>query len=77
MEARLHVAALDHNYGADRAQATTRAGTLQFKQEYSKPAGTYVVKPIAATKDYSFRTELLRGITHRCSKGKVFCYPDI
>lgn len=70
MEGRLRVAALDHNYSVGRDQATTQAGYLQFKQEYSKAAGAYIVKPIPVNKDYSFRRELLVGIMHRCVTGQ-------
>lgn len=72
MEGRLQVAALDHNYSVGRSQARTQAGLLKFKQEYSKAAGTYVVKPIPVNKKYSFRKVLLVGIMQRCLKGK-FC----
>ena len=33
--------------------------TLRFKLQYSKPAGTYITKPIKVAKTYNFRTELL------------------
>ena len=46
MQARLRLAALDNNHHVDRQQATTRNGELRFKLQYSKPAGTYIAKPI-------------------------------
>lgn len=71
MKARLQVAALDNNFNNKRQQATTKQGNIRFKQEYSKPAGGYVVKPIKGAKDWSFRRELLIGITNRCARGKA------
>lgn len=69
MEARLRLAAMDHNYAVGREQACKADGTLRFKVEYSKSAGAYVVKKIKTQKTWSFRQELLAGILHRCSTG--------
>ena len=66
MQARLRLAALDNNHHVDRQQATTRNGELRFKLQYSKPAGTYIAKPIKVAKTYDFRTELLCGVVQRC-----------
>ncbi len=74
MQARLQVAAMDHNYSAEREQACTRAGVARYKQSYSKAAGGYVVKAIKIQKDYSFRQKLLTGIIDRCSKGICHFY---
>ena len=71
MKARLSLAALDHNFSAEREQACTKAGVARYKQEFSKSAGGYIVKPIKVDKDYSFRKELLSGITERCLQGKL------
>ena len=75
MKARLHVAAMDHNYSADRDLATTQAGNSRFKLEYSKPAAQYVTKPIKVKKDWSFRKELLVGIADRCLRGNQYLLP--
>jgi hypothetical protein len=69
MVARLRVAALDHNTTVGREQAQTREGLLRYKLEYSKSAGKYVTKPIKIEKDWSFRKQLINGISDRCSKG--------
>jgi len=49
--------------------ATTSDHRLRYQLQYSKSAGRYVVKKIMAPKDYSFRTEILEGITSRCMSG--------
>ena len=49
--------------------ATTSDHRLRYQLQYSKSAGRYVVKKIMAPKDYSFRTEILEGITSRCMRG--------
>lgn len=69
MEARLHVAAMDHNFNIQREAATTTEGHLQYKLEYSKGAKSYITKPIKMPKDCSLKTELLDGMKHRCSTG--------
>jgi len=69
MEARLRLAAMDHNLAVDREQAKTSAGTLKFKLEYSKPAQAYIVKKVKSHKDWSFRKELLAAIKDRCCTG--------
>ena len=74
MQARLRVAAMDHNHSTDREFASTLAGSMRFKLEYSKPAGRYTVKPIKVQKDYSFRKELVAGIADRCSRGNIIDY---
>lgn len=71
MQARLRLAALDNNHHVDRQQATTRKGELRFKLQYSKPAGTYIAKPIKVAKTYDFRTELLCGVVQRCYAKKT------
>ena len=42
---------------------------LRYQLQYSKSAVRYVVKKIMAPKEYSFRTEILEGITSRCMSG--------
>ena len=69
MQARLRLAALDHNSAVGRMQARTASGVLRFKHEYSKSAGCYIVKPIKQSKDWLFREQLLAGISDRCPKG--------
>ncbi|XP_034094542.1 coiled-coil domain-containing protein 73-like [Gymnodraco acuticeps] len=41
------LAALDHNHNIDREQVQTKKGALQFKLQYSKPAGGYVGSPMS------------------------------
>ena len=41
-EARLRVAALDHNSNVARDNAVTRDGKLQFRHQFSKAAKQYV-----------------------------------
>lgn len=65
-QARLRLAALDHNHNIDREQAQTKKGALQFKLQYSKPAGGYVVKAMKTPKSYNFRREIMVGVVERC-----------
>ncbi|KAK5916114.1 hypothetical protein CesoFtcFv8_001643 [Champsocephalus esox] len=65
-QARLRLAALDHNHISDREQAQTKKGALQFKLQYSKPAGGYVVKAMKTPKSYNFRREIMVGVVERC-----------
>ncbi|KAI4805134.1 hypothetical protein KUCAC02_009764 [Chaenocephalus aceratus] len=60
------LAALDHNHNIDREQAQTKKGALQFKLQYSKPAGGYVVKAMKTPKSYNFRREIMVGVVERC-----------
>ena len=69
--ARLHVAAMDHNYGTEREHAHTRSGHLRYKFQYSIASADYVVKPIKTGKEHKYRQELLLGITDRCKNGKI------
>ncbi len=61
---------MDHNHHVDREQAKTKKGQLRFKQQYSKGAGHYVVKPIKVEKEHSYRGELLKGVVDRCQQGR-------
>ncbi|KAK5903895.1 hypothetical protein CgunFtcFv8_007639 [Champsocephalus gunnari] len=65
-QARLRLAALDHNHNIDREQAQTKKGALQFKLQYSKPAAGYVVKEMKTPKSYNFRREIMVGVVERC-----------
>ncbi|KAI4830461.1 hypothetical protein KUCAC02_002091 [Chaenocephalus aceratus] len=64
-QARLHLAALDHNHNIDRSRHR-QEGALQFKLQYSKPAGGYVVKAMKTPKSYNFRREIMVGVVERC-----------
>lgn len=46
----------------------TADNKLRYQLQYSKSAG-YVVKKVMASKDYSFRGEILEGIAARCTSG--------
>ncbi|KAI4826949.1 hypothetical protein KUCAC02_030379, partial [Chaenocephalus aceratus] len=65
------LAALDHNHNIDREQAQTKKGALQFKLQYSKPAGGYVVKAMKTPKSYNFRREIMDGCTMQCAGGSL------
>ncbi|XP_034084830.1 uncharacterized protein LOC117554485 [Gymnodraco acuticeps] len=65
-QARLRLAALDHNHNIDREQAQTKKGALQFKLQYSTPAGGYVVKAMKTPKSYNFRRDIMVGVVERC-----------
>ncbi|CAB1314733.1 unnamed protein product [Coregonus sp. 'balchen'] len=54
--------------GYNKGGATTKEGVLRFKQEFSKAARSFVVKPIKE-KTWCFRSELLHGIVDRCANG--------
>lgn len=54
-----------------RGPACTKNGQQQrYKLEFSKSAGTYIVKPIKEPKKLTFQEELLHAIEDRCSIGK-------
>jgi len=55
LEARLRVAALDHNSNVDRKTAKTKEGEEQHKHQYSKSAQQYVVTPLKVDKNNTFR----------------------
>uniref|UniRef100_A0A3B4XFR6 Uncharacterized protein n=1 Tax=Seriola lalandi dorsalis TaxID=1841481 RepID=A0A3B4XFR6_SERLL len=66
LEARLHVAALDHNNHVDRETAKTKQGEEQHKHQYSKAAQQNVVTPLKVDKDYTFRKNIVAGVINRC-----------
>uniref|UniRef100_A0A8C9Z2U6 Uncharacterized protein n=1 Tax=Sander lucioperca TaxID=283035 RepID=A0A8C9Z2U6_SANLU len=62
LEARLRVAAMDHNSNVDRKTAKTKEGEEQHKHQYSKSAQQYVVTPLKVDKDYTFRKNIVAGV---------------
>ena len=69
MVARSMLAALDNNLNAGRSQAHTKAGQPRWKMQWSKASKTYVVKKISASKDYSFRLDLVNHVLERAEEG--------
>ena len=55
------LAILDHNYNVDRPQAT-KTGDARFKLVFPKFKKTWISKPIAEKKDYTFRHDILARI---------------
>jgi len=74
MIARTQLAILDFNCGSECQQATTKDGTLRYKQVFSKITQTWVVKKITAKKDRLYLSELLEGIQSGEVEGNL---PDI
>ena len=71
MEARLCVAALDHNSKVKRDTATTKEGEEQQKHQYSKAAQQYVVTPLKGAKNYLFRKNIVTGVITRCKSTSI------
>lgn len=65
-QARLRVAALDHNNNVVREDATKSDGEKQMKHYFSKAANRHVVAPVKVVKDYSFRKEIVAAALRRC-----------
>ena len=65
-EARLRVAALDHNHNVMRETANTKGGEKQMKHYFSKAAKQHVVAPVKVGKDFSFRKDIVAGALKRC-----------
>lgn len=65
-EARLRVAALDHNHNVIRETAKTKQGEEQMKHQFSKASQQYVVVPVKVCKDYSFRKDIVAGALKCC-----------
>ena len=70
MKARLHLAALDHNYIVEREQAQTKEGEARYKLQFSKPSMHYVVKPIKVAKEHHYREELIKMVLESCRQSK-------
>uniref|UniRef100_A0A667WS90 Uncharacterized protein n=1 Tax=Myripristis murdjan TaxID=586833 RepID=A0A667WS90_9TELE len=64
-EARLRVAALDHNSSVNREIAKTKEGQKQHKHQYSKSAQQFVVTSRKVDKDYTFRKDIVSGVVLR------------
>lgn len=71
LEARLRVAALDHNSNVNRETATTKEGEEQHKHQYSKAAQQYVVTPLKVDKDYLCRKNIVAGEITRCKSTSI------
>jgi hypothetical protein len=69
MQARLQLAALDHNKNANLQQAVRKDGELSFKLRYSKVAKKYIAAPIKHAKSTDYRQEIIIGIAHMCAEG--------
>ena len=73
MEARMQLAALDHNCNVNREQAVVKkarkgsapVGTLRFQSKYSKATSQWVVKPIPVAKSYNFIDDILTAMVDR------------
>ena len=65
-QARLRVAALDHNHNVIRENASTKEGEKQMKHYFSKASKQYVVAPVKMPKDYSFRKDIVAGALKSC-----------
>ncbi|KAL1252265.1 hypothetical protein QQF64_020061 [Cirrhinus molitorella] len=70
LEARLRVAALDHN-NVNKETAKTKKGEEQHKQQYSKTAQQYVVKPLKVVKDYNFRRNIVASVINKCKSTSI------
>lgn len=71
MQARIHLAALDHNNNATLEQAVTADGDPKYKQRYSKAAKSYVLAAVKAHKDTNYRKDIMHSISETCSEGSV------
>ena len=64
MVARTILSMLDHNCNLDCHRATAKTGDAQFNLVFLKFKKTWISKPIAERKDYTFRHDLLARIIH-------------
>ena len=62
MIARTQLAVLDFNSGSNNVQATTKDGTLQYKQQFSRVTQSWVVKKITEKKNRQYLADLLSSI---------------
>ncbi len=62
MQARLQLAALDHNHNIGRAAAKDKSGKDVVRQIYSKARKTWVLRNEYVSKSYMFRQQLLHYI---------------
>ncbi|XP_071827646.1 uncharacterized protein [Apostichopus japonicus] len=53
------LAVIDHNYHADRRQATQVDGTPRFQCKYSKSTGRFSAQPLMEQKSYGYLPELM------------------
>ena len=73
MEARMQLAAMDHNSNVNRQQAvvthprqgSAAAGTVRHSVVWSKATAQWVVKPIREMKSYEFATGILHAMVQR------------
>ncbi len=70
MQARLRLAALDHNSNPVLGQALTKKGVPRFKLRYSKAAKSYTVAQVKEAKSTDYRNAIMKGITITCAEGK-------
>ena len=62
MIARTQLAVLDFNSGIDNQQATTKDGTLRFKQSFSRVTQNWVIKKITEKKERQYLDELMTAV---------------
>lgn len=65
MQARLQLAALDHNHNVDRDIARDKDGKPILRQVFSKAGKDWIVRQIYDNKQYDFLDDLLRNIVSR------------
>ena len=75
MIARAELAVLDFNSGVGIGQATTKAGKLRFKQQFSKVTQSWVVKKIRSFKDRGFIQHVLDEIMYIQTSKKPLAIP--
>ena len=75
MIARAELAVLDFNSGVGIGQATTKAGKLRFKQQFSKVTQSWVVKKIRSSKDRGFIQHVLDEIMYIQTSKKPLAIP--
>ena len=73
MNARLQLAALDHNCNVDREHAQVEfprrgsapRGTLRYMAVWSKATAQWVVKPVRAPKSFAFKCAIIEAVVQR------------
>ena len=77
MVARSQLAVLDFNGGIESGQATTKSGTLRYKQQYSKVTESWVVKPISQKKHRQYANDLMEEVLYLRLSGEQAAVPDV
>ena len=78
MVCRTQLAAIDHNYGCGRQQATTKSNVPRYKVVQPKSftkANKWVAKQVKVAKDHRYREDLVREVvlmrTHKYENSHV------